>query len=1533
VKLRGYRIELGEIESVLVEQPGVAQAAVVVREPPSGDAQLVAYLVPEQTAQSPSPAALRQGVQERLPEYMVPSAFVLLSSLPLTPNGKLDRRALPAPEWQDRQTNTTEPPSTPTEMQFANVWEQVLGVERVGRHDNFFFLGGHSLLGVQLMQRISKDFQVSLPLRTLFEAPTISALALVVEQRREKQEANENASLSLPTIVPGSDHRSLPFPLTDVQQAYWIGRNVAFELGNVATHSYVEWESADLNLDQYTRAWRLLIARHEMLRAIVQPDGQQQILPEVPPFEIAVQDLRGLEPDVVATRLEAVRQEMSHQVLPTDRWPLFEIRASRLDGGRIRIHRSADMLMVDAWSWQILTRELHRLYLDPQSKLPPLRLSFRDYVLAEYALRERDLYRRARDYWWGRLPDLPPAPELPLAQNPATLTQPHFTRRSQQLEQAAWSRLKAAATRLGLTPSGILLTAFAEVLGTWSKNPRFTINLTLFNRLPLHPQVNDIVGDFTSLTLLAVDHSTADSFTERAKRLQKQLWEDLEHRFVSGIAVLRELARLHGNTARARMPVVFTSALGLHNPADDAAQTEQEGWHAEHVYGITQTSQVWLDHQVREQDGALFYSWDAVEDLFPAGLLDDMFGAYNQLLTRLATEEQWEAVAATNLLPPVQLGQRAAMNATEAPISTELLHTPFLAQVVLRPQQAAVITPQRTLSYQEVDSRAKQIGHMLRQQGAHPNQLVAVVMEKGWEQVVGVLGILYAGAAYLPIDPDLPPERLRYLLKHAEVQIALTQSWLNRQISWPKEIRRIQVDKLKPEQIEPSAPEPPVQCQEDLAYVIFTSGSTGLPKGVMIDHRGAVNTVLDINERFGVGPQDRVLALSALNFDLSVYDIFGILGAGATIVLPAADSRRDPAHWVKLLEEEQITLWNSVPALMELAATHLISSQKQPTQHLRLVMLSGDWIPLSLPNQVWSLWKNASVVSLGGATEASIWSILFPIEQIEPGWKSIPYGHPMRNQRFHVLNAALEPCPTWVPGELYIGGIGLAKGYWRDEVKTSASFFRHPKTGERLYRTGDLGRYLPTGEIEFLGREDFQVKVRGYRIELGEIEAVLAAQPDVAQVVVIVREDTPGDKRLVAYVVPASGASFPAPSALRKAAQEHLPDYMAPAAIIPLETLPLTPNGKVDRRALPAPDWTTRKQQESIAAPHTPIEEKLLDLWRQVLAVERVGIHDNFFELGGHSVLAVQLLARIFEAFLVNIPLRTLFEEPTIAELSKHLAPTPVASGVKPLLVSTASQQCQPGDNHAHSFTLLTDAEERATFKASQSGLRKDQSNSWSVQLMAPVMDEATIRLYAERRSARKFGSEGISLEQFSGLLKCLRQISLDGKPKYRWGSAGGLYPVQIYLHVKPERVEGVPTGTYYYQPIDHRLIAIAPDAHIGPEVHAWINQLLYEQAAFSVFLVGQRSAIEPLYGESSRDFCLIEAGLITQLLEQEAHAQHIGLCQVGNVNFMQIAPLFGLQADALYLHALLGGPLVSEDHQEKTLSEQVEEAWEEGQI
>jgi amino acid adenylation domain-containing protein len=1444
-----------------------------------------------------------------------------------------------------------EAPSNEVEQRMAAIWQTVLGIDQVGKHDTFFELGGHSVLALQLMAQIRTVFHVNVPLRHLFEAPTIAGLAKAVVHHQHLLETTSSAlPVTLPpdqpTLVPDKAQRHLPFPLTDVQQAYWLGRSGELELSNVATHGYIEFEATMLDLERLTQAVQSLITRHEMLRTIILPDGQQQILANVPPYQIKTLDLHNQEPMAVETQLANLRQQLSHQVLPADQWPLFEIRATLLDGQRTRLHVSLDMLIMDAWSIQLLGRELAQLYTNPETPLPPLDLSFRDYVLAELALRDTESYKRAQSYWRSRLAELPPAPALPLAQSPSALTHPRFVRYSTRLEKANWQHLKDRAAQAGLTPSGVLLAAFAQVLATWSNSPRFTLNLTLFNRLPLHPQVNDVIGDFTSLTLLAVDYSAAASFEERARHLQEQLWTDLDHRLMTGVQVLRERAQAQGKPLMP-MPVVFTSTL----IQDQRDRSEEPTWIGEQVYSISQTPQVWLDHQVIEEAGDLILNWDVVEALFPEGFIEAMFTAYKDLLHRLiTTQEVWHLPAhllVHSLLPASQLAQRVASNAKAASVSPALLHTLFLEQVAQRPDQPAVISPTQTLSYAELGLRAMLLGKQLRRLGARPNMLVAVVMEKGWEQVVATLGILLAGAAYLPIEPTNPAERLAYLLEHGEVQLVLTQSWLLPKLYWPPAVTCLNVDNLQEDdeasaKIE-SSPAGiladselliensglamhdmlPVQGPEDLAYVIYTSGSTGLPKGVMIDHRGAVNTILDINQRFQVGPEDRVLALSSLSFDLSVYDIFGTLAAGGTIVLPIAAERHDPAHWAELLVKEQVTLWNSVPALLELLVDYLGQHPELDLSSLRLALLSGDWIPLTLPDRVKARAADVEIISLGGATEASIWSICYPITQIKPSWTSIPYGKPLLNQQWHILTPSLDPCPVWVPGHLYIGGVGLAKGYWRDAAKTAASFITHPHTGECLYRTGDIGRYLPDGNIEFLGREDFQVKVQGYRIELGEIETTLEQHPAVRATAVVAQGETHSEKRLVAYVVLQEQQATDQLS-LRSFLQGKLPAYMVPTSIVFLDALPLTANGKVDRSQLQA-----RSEPSTVSTPSVPalppvrsaMIEQLTRIVSDVLQLEQLDPTMNLLELGASSLEMIRIMNRLEKELHFRPQFSEFYTQPTIQGLGlsyeRHHQPQQLAE--------SSGQETKK-----RIFEILIDPAEREAFKQRQLGLRggKDgDQGSLSLPLIGTAPEEILQERYAQRSSQRRFGTQLLPFTTLSAWLENLRGVSVEGKPKYLYASAGGLYPVQTYLYSKADRIEGLAAGYYYYHPLTNRFIQLSSETQFPRNTYFWINQPVFDEAAFALFFVAQMQAITPIYGEMSRDFCFIEAGLMAQLLEMSAPREQLGLCQIGGLDFEPLRPLFALEESHTFLYSLLGGPPV-EDATSKQAGKMTDE-WE----
>jgi pyochelin synthetase len=602
---------------------------------------------------------------------------------------------------------------------------------------------------------------------------------------------------------------------------------------------------------------------------------------------------------------------------------------------------------------------------------------------------------------------------------------------------------------------------------------------------------------------------------------------------------------------------------------------------------------------------------------------------------------------------------------TNSAISDCLIQDLFLEQARRAPERPAVISSTRTLSYADLLFRARGLGHRLRALGVRPNTLVAIVMDKGWEQIVAVLGILESGAAYLPIDPNIPPERLSYLLENGEVEIVLTQSWLEEKLSWPFGVTRICVDQDDAGQDESvadgSIPLARLQSPDDVAYVLYTSGSTGKPKGVMIAHRGLVNCILETNRTFQVNSNDRVLAVTALHHDMSVYDIFGILAVGGAIVMPDRDGTRSPDHWVELIDRHQVTVWNSVPAFMEMLLVHASARKLALKGRLRLAFLGGDWIALSAPERIRAHFGDVQVVSVGGPTETTVWNIWYPVKNVQADWNSIPYGHPIANTRYYVLDEQLQDCPRGEPGELCCSGVGLLKGYWRNDEQTRARTALHPRTGERIYRTGDRGRFMPDGEIEFLGRIDRQIKINGQRIELGEIEATLLRQSGVKQAVVDAI-DFDGQKKLAAYIVPENvpenvpGNGQPLQAhTLRAALESFLPAYMIPSSFLMMEALPLNANGKVDRSLLPTPHSPRSEPASGGPAVKAGTEEIISSVWKKVLGVEHLGPADNFFDLGGDSLLLVEVHAELQQTLNRKFSVTDLFQFPSIRALSNYL--------------------------------------------------------------------------------------------------------------------------------------------------------------------------------------------------------------------------------------------------------------------------------------
>ncbi|MGW1373918.1 amino acid adenylation domain-containing protein [Streptomyces sp. NPDC002446] len=1065
--------------------------------------------------------------------------------------------------------------------------------------------------------------------------------------------------------------REEPFPLTDIQSAYLFGRNAAFDYGGVSCHIYLEFEyPADLDPDRLQQAWDGLVRRHDTLRTVISEDGTQRVLPVLRDTGIEAADLRGAAGETVDKAIAAVRDELSHKVHPAGERPMYELRLT-LATERSVLHVSVDFMALDWLSMQQVLTELDRRYQQPDCELPPVEATFRDYVLAERRLRDTERYARDRAYWWNRLDELPGAPALPLRDDhdPAA-TPPRFRRLTATLDNRVWQSLKARAAEHGITPANAVLAAYAETIGRWSSAERFCLGLPVLNRMPLHPQVDRLLGDFTSLSLLAVENEGRKSFAERARALGERVFDDLDHRLCSGVEVLRELTRRRGREA-AVLPVVFTGSIGVGGVAVSAA-----GRKTRPVYGISQTPQVWIDCQVGDQYGGLDMNWDVREGIFPDGMVDEMFAAFEGLLHRLAgSDGPWEAVD-PQPLPDRQRTRRTAVNATRAPAPDGLLHDPLVAYARALPDRVAVIDTAGSLTYGQWLGRAAAVAERLRAAGCRPGDFVGVLIDKSREQAVGVLGVLLAGGVYVPVDLGQPRVRRDRILTDSGAGFAVVADAATG--APPPGVRAVEVAGVRPVPLA-EIPDGPSVAPGELAYVMHTSGSTGVPKGVMISHHAAANTVHDINHRFGVGDRDRVLGLAALSFDLSVYDLFGPPAVGATLVLPDPARRGDPSHWAAMVAEHGVTLWNSVPAQLQMLM-HYLDVEPARLASLRLALLSGDWIPLSLPGHAGRHVPDAELVSLGGATEAAIWSIYHRIETVEPHWRSIPYGTPLANQRFHVLDAALRDRPDLVVGELYIAGTGLATGYLHDPERTAERFIRHPETAEPLYRTGDLGRYLPNGEIEFSGRADQQIKIRGHRIELGEIEAVLGEHPMVGTCVALAAGSDAFERALIAFVIPRQQPEPADGTELIGWVAERLPAHMVPARVQIVETLPLTPNGKVDRKRLlasaPVPG---APRGESCEPPRPGLEGQLAQLWAEVLGGELPSRDQGFFDAGGNSLLAAQFVGQVRERLpeaaqvTFDVLLRALLDLPTVAGLAQWLQ-SAVASVPAPVTTAAARQ-------------------------------------------------------------------------------------------------------------------------------------------------------------------------------------------------------------------------------------------------------------------
>ncbi|HEX8273688.1 MAG TPA: amino acid adenylation domain-containing protein [Longimicrobiaceae bacterium] len=1241
VKLRGFRIEPGEIEAVLEAHAAVREAVVEVRGE-GAEKQLVAYVVATEGA-SPGTAELREHARGSLPEHMVPGAFVVLERLPLTPSGKVDRRALPAPDLGSGEDRYVAP-RTPTEEALAGIWAEVLGVERVGTADGFFELGGHSLLATRVVSRVRDALGVELPVRALFEAPTVAGLAGRVEAA-----GRSDAGRRVPPLVR-RPRDGAPLPASFAQQRLWFLQQM--EPDSPAYNLPIALRvRGPLDVAALRAALDGLARRHETLRTTFAERGgvPVQVVHEPVRVTLPMVDLRGVRDAAAA----AGRLADAEGRRPFDlaRGPLLRAAVLRTANDEAVVLFTVHHAVGDGWSWQLFVREVSALYearlRGAEARLPELPVQYADFAVWQREWLSGDVLEEQVGWWRAQLAGAPALLELPTDRpRPAVLDDAGGWVPVAVGEEIA-ARLRALSRREGATPFMTLLAAWQLLLARYAGQEDVLVGTPVAGRTRL--ETERLIGSFVNTLVLRADVRGEASFAELLGRVREGTLGAYQHQELPFEKLVEELGV---ERSLAHTPL-FQAMFVLHNNAQGELRLGDAQVEALETAGSVAKFDLTLS--LTEVGGTIRGGLEYRSALWDAATVERMAGHFLAVLAGVAAApgarlSELELLGGTERRQVLEAWSRSA----EAHPAERCIHRLFESQAERTPDAVALTSGSESLTYAELERRADRLARRLRSVGVGPEARVGLCLERGVDMVVAVLAVLRAGGAYVPLDPDHPGERLAYVLEDSGARVLLTQSAL------ADRFRDFSGEVVALDTPHPPAPSPtrgegendsvedaaavagcslfPVPCSLSLAYVLYTSGSTGRPKGVQVEHRSLAAFLEAMRREPGISPDDVLLAVTTLAFDIAGLELFLPLATGARVVLADRETAADPRLLARALDEAGATVMQATPATWRM----LLDAGWEGRRGLR-ALCGGEALPRDLAARL--LPRVGALWNLYGPTETTVWSTA---RRVEDGEGPPPIGRPIAGTRVYVLAPGGTPTPIGVPGELAIGGAGVARGYHGRPVLTAERFVPDAfsaEPGARTYRTGDRVRWLASGELEYLGRADGQVKVRGFRIEPGEIESRLLDHPDVREAAVVAREDAPGEPRLVAYVVGAA-----APEALRAHLRRSLPEYMVPGALVALDRLPLTANGKLDRAALPAPE--PGPGGERFVAPRTPVEEVLAGIWAEVLGVGRVGAADGFFELGGHSLLATRAVSRVRRLFGVELPLRALFEAPTVAGLA-----------------------------------------------------------------------------------------------------------------------------------------------------------------------------------------------------------------------------------------------------------------------------------------
>lgn len=1264
IKHRGFRIELDEIRHHLMEMPEIADCAVLYHKRETGG-YIACFYVPADGGEI-GRERLRSYSLEFLPEYMVPGKWLCVSEIPVTANHKIDRRALEAMLDKERSSapagagageNVTAgaaggeagsaagagdcgnsgSTAGSIESKVRSIWAEVLDVDPdFGTDETFNGLGGHSIMSLVMLKKIKEEFGVNVSFIDFQKKNSFGDLLAMIRAEVEPAETCSFAS--------DREHRFDDFPLTGMQQAYYFGRMDNMHLGTTPTHLYIEVDIKDFDKAKFVRVLNRITEAHDALRLRVSDEGTQRIVPQqiITEDMITFADASQLDEEGKQRTIVAARKAINSIDIDYTDSPLARVTVVLTGDGSARVGLYLDGFVADGWSQDILLRDFDALWKDETQQLAEEKYLFRDYVNFVNSLKTGEAYEKARDFWMERLPELPGVPELPLKKAADDIYDPSIKNLDRYMGMDEWNAFEKKCKVHGITTSNAMMTVFGRVLARWSRQNRFVINIPMIKRFFEQADFEDTFGICTDFIIFDMKYDRTLGFGQEAHRNQEHMEQLIGNSLFSGMDVIREMSKQRGTLGNAT-PVVFTSLVDV---------PEHSYEYVKKVFFQTHTSQVWIDAIVLKSGGRIQFSWDYVADLFEDHTVNAMIDTLVSEIRRLALhDDAWDNTAIEPVSAfPVDLDSAAG------PV-TEVEYRP-LAEMLLdsfaaHGENVAVISYGREYTYNELLGRSYEIAAKLQEFGLRQGGRAVILMDKCFDQVASVIGTVLCGAAYVPLDTQNTSSRIAYCFEQTEAAAILTDRQM---LATYPEIKDtcivVDTGEMTPGEVPgKNGFVRPEYSLDDLYGIIYTSGSTGMPKGVMLHQAGLINCMAFTRKLLHLTETDRMISLTNLCHDMSIYDIFGILAEGAAVVLPDKDKTKDPDNWLKIIRDHKVTLWNSVPAITEMMLTAADYSGDADITSLRVILMGGEKLKKSIPTRLRKLNPEIEIYNVGGPTEATIWSIYHKYQEEDQKRDRIPQGRGVDNVKYFVMNDDLQLCPCDVQGLMYTEGINVSRGYLKEEEKTKQVFITNPYTGNLMYNTGDLGKYLPNGEIDILGRNDDQIKINGKRIELGEIETCCLRVDKVSSAVAVYSEEA----GMIALFY-AAGEGFDE-KALREELEKQLPEYMLPAVYTRVSEMPVTSNGKIDRKKLASQIDTEALMAEKATSdrPLNRIESALMEIYRDNLNRSDITAGDNFFRAGGDSLKAIKLLHEITEKVYPNVQLTDIFRFPTVEKLAEHI--------------------------------------------------------------------------------------------------------------------------------------------------------------------------------------------------------------------------------------------------------------------------------------